>query len=53
MDEFELLILKYAIELIHKDFDNYMSKWMEVQGLSVTFKDIPDPKNDYSQIIYN
>ena len=52
-DQLALLVIQEIVEILQKDFDVFMPKWQEVQGLSVRFKDIKEPKNDYFEILYN
>lgn len=52
-DQLALLVIQEIVEILKKDFDKFMPKWQEVQGLSVRFKDIKEPENDYFEILYN
>ena len=53
MDRDEMLFITTMVEILQKDFRNYLSKWIEVQGLSVRLNDIKEPENGYSIIMYN
>jgi hypothetical protein len=46
-------ICKRAVDIFRKDVAECMTKWVEVQGLSVTFKSIVESKNSDFQITNN